>query len=426
MMPSGRGTCRKTEGEVVLRQRLLVEAEPPDWDFTQAARYYYTVIKAISAVDNPPFHHPGFFKCRFICQMLCDQLCKGSRIKNKVLGPGEDPEFAGIWTKFYRYSAECLAIINRSMHEKGTARLTGLTGIIYLVFNDMCMNTSRWQAHIKGYLAYLEHLGGIARVLKMSSAPLYGLHIISVMGTVLNTTTPANQQVNGFDNFSDEHFKTTLGFTFEAGLPCPVDFQIAIVHINRMRAACAKFAMRPTPESQAAMARKVSEMFEKLQDADLDEWSQGVDWTHDKEKLKLAARIFLVAVRLYGILTLPSPVVMPWVASSAQAQSKIPGMSAYETVRLQHHQELMALLREDWETIEYQGSIAWPLIVAGVASAKGPAEDCGFIDHCLGTIWRKPSAAATFLLALQKLRDFWRSGKTGWEDCFDEPTPCYP
>lgn len=91
-----------------------------------------------------------------------------------------------------------------------------------------------------------------------------------------------------------------------------------------------------------------------------------------------------------------------------------------------HREELLALLRQTWDSLRYHGGLAWPLIVAGVAASDGSAQDRDYIDRRLCYIWQRPLTAATFLLAVEKLRAFWRSGKTGWEDCFDEPTPCYP
>lgn len=101
--------------------------------------------------------------------MLVDQISKASKARNRLLSPGEDPAFNGVWLKFHHYMAECLLIINQCIRGewKGKNPNTAmLLGIIYLLFMDLYQKASVWQAHIKGYLAFVEHQGGAEDSLK--------------------------------------------------------------------------------------------------------------------------------------------------------------------------------------------------------------------------------------------------------------------
>ncbi|KAJ6786119.1 hypothetical protein PWT90_02475 [Aphanocladium album] len=203
-----------------------------------------------------------------------------------------------------------------------------------------------------------------------------------------------------------------------------------MVHITRFRAILAgadgdHTKDRNAPGSRDEISGKVLEIFDTLECFDLDKWAKGVTTPYDTTELPAVGRVFALAIRLYCILTLPSLADALAGSSAASGHSRYPDLCAYDGLRIQYREQLIVQLRDIWDRIEYQGGIAWPLVVAGVAATDSVEQDRDFIDQCMWEIWNKPSAGATFIIALEKLRIFWRSGKSGWEDCFDEPTPCY-
>lgn len=135
---------------------------------------------ADGTIPEPPIYRKEFVKCRFTCTVIGDQVSKASKARNRLLGPGEDPAFAGLWLKYYRYTAESLDMINQSARggRPHGGKLDVLIGITYLFLVDMYIKASMWHAHIKGYLAYLDHQGGITEVLKQPKPPLGTLPII--------------------------------------------------------------------------------------------------------------------------------------------------------------------------------------------------------------------------------------------------------
>lgn len=108
-----------------------------------------------------------------------DQVSKASKSRNRLLAPGQDPAFSGLWAKFHEYMAESLDIINRCIEKGGVVQTQeALLGIFYLLVNDMYMKNAGWQAHLKGYLAYAEHVGGIDVLLKGRYTSLASFRLI--------------------------------------------------------------------------------------------------------------------------------------------------------------------------------------------------------------------------------------------------------
>ncbi len=156
-----------------------------------------------------------------------------------------------------------------------------------------------------------------------------------------------------------------------------------------------------------------------------DEWAESEAWHGEVEAGRLYGQLFPVAIRLYGILTLPQSAIVAWAASLADiktAYATLPGRSVYESLRTQHRGEILALMRKHWDTLKYKPALVWPLLVAGVAAVDGAPEDRMFIEDCLETILAMPITACSFITVIDKLRAFWRSGRLEWEDCWDEPT----
>ena len=94
----------------------------------------------------------------------------------------------------------------------------------------------------------------------------------------------------------------------------------------------------------------------------------------------------------------------------------------YESLRVHHREELLRMLRRQWDRDELKYWLAWPFLVVGVAVADD-TETQRFVDGSLLEIGKIPSVTSSFISVLYKLRVFWASGSTEWDDCFDEPVP---
>lgn len=191
-----------------------------------------------------------------------------------------------------------------------------------------------------------------------------------------------------------------------------------IVQINRFRLQVATKAT-----TNAASIAGVHELFHAIDSFDLHAWARGRNFVNEAITLSLG-QVFLVAVRLYAILTLcRSELVSRLLVASRPDISKLGG-STHHILRKAETRELVKLLRQLWPTMTYIPALQWPLIVAGVGVAGDLRADQAFIDQCLFSVWHYPFSDNNIFRCLEKLRVFWASGKNGWEDCFNEPVPC--
>lgn len=227
-------------------------------------------------------------------------------------------------------------------------------------------------------------------------------------------------QVSGFSSLTDGDIKAAYGGLIISAMPCPPHLFLAICHITELRVQVAAGDAGP------ALQSRMEAISNSINNHDLIAvWptKHGKQVTDETNIKAMVDELFQLAVRLYGILTLVEPVDRkPSIASAAGDSSK-PKQSE-DGLRDLHRRELISRLRSVWHNIEDAGSLRWPFIVAGVAVADGAAADQEFVADALRLIWASPIPNWGAFKCLEKLRKFWASGKTGWEDCFDEPVPC--
>lgn len=198
-------------------------------------------------------------------------------------------------------------------------------------------------------------------------------------------------------------------------MPCPLDLLLSIIHLTQLRRDQVGMAADALPSA-------IRTEFEVVLAFDSNCWAAKSE--RNSNKALALAEIFRTSVLLYGILALPrQAVTTAWAALPPP-----PGASSrvtYSRLRKTHAQALLWLLQNIWPTLEYPPVLVWPLIVAGVAVAadKGP-ENQDFVGSCLFAIWKTPNESNTFLALLEKLRRLWQSGKTEWEDCFNDSSLC--
>lgn len=243
----------------------------------------------------------------------------------------------------------------------------------------------------------------------------------------MNTTCPADQQIRGTDSFTDDEIRVLVAFDPARVEPCPVDFLIARVHISRLRASLAR---NTRPAALAGAALQVQEIFDTISHFDLDAWldTQFRDKRVElQEQARLMGPIYAVAIRLYGILTLPPSTISFWAAAASPTVAKtyplMAGCSMYESLRRQHRDELLRMLRECWDKARLKRWLYWPFLVLGVALAGDTHRNKQFVEQSLLVIWKTPDIFNASISALEKLRIFWMSSKTEWEECYDEPIP---
>ncbi|KAJ6781017.1 hypothetical protein PWT90_04919 [Aphanocladium album] len=412
--------------------QLVSEAEPPSWDYLQAIRYLFIVADfSIARPTRPrehgkvvePYFHPKH-ATYYICVTIADQLRNLARSRGRLLTPGEDPASLGtLWEKYNQYLLEIVMTVNEHLyckkrtdhdHEKRLV-IPGVISYIYILVGfDLGLASGLWLSHVKGFLAYIQHCGGARAVIQTPGAHVHFARFFSKVITY-NTTIPAKQQLLGYADYTERQIETLLGYEFDMDNPFPMDARIAVVRITRLRHQIATSAV-----SEPALLHAINAIFTMLSDADINGWVRKgnaleADIAYD------VGRIFCSAVWLYGLIALPRTATSAWASTQPCPQACADCSPSYESRLSFHKSQLLTQLQELFPLLAYTPSLKWPLVVAGVAAAQGTAAEQSLVDDCLLSIWLHPQSNGAVFLCLQKLRAFWSSGKTGWEDCFDEP-----
>ncbi|KAJ3493243.1 hypothetical protein NLG97_g4856 [Lecanicillium saksenae] len=413
---SRHGSLTPSRRELQKRERrVFVEIEPPEWDYMQTVRFYFTFIRPGRAVENGRIHDPSFSPADatwLTMMVLGSQLGFLSKSRGKILVYGEGEELmARLWTSYTRYLSRMIQLINACIQESTPAssqRAIWYMGI--LVSLDIAVESQLWLKHVNGCLAYIQRLGGPETLVR---ANLFH-----------NTTTPALQHSCGYADYTDEQLAVLLKHDgdFFADRPFPTPHQIIIIHLTRLRY---RIATAPVAIPTATVALTAAKLFMRLYEVDIEEWAQtvcGFGVAADRAM----AELHRDAIWLYALLSLPRDARLVCANSQPELPSVAPGQlsDAYDRHCSAYKSRVMSQLRKTYPELQYPPAINWTLVVAGVAAVHGGEEDRQFIDGCLYSNWQRPVGGASAFQCLQKLRQFWRSGLTGWEDCFYEPTPC--
>ncbi len=104
------------------------------------------------------------FPATFVCRVICDAIAAACRSRGRLLRPGEDPAFAGLWVNHARYLLEHIKHLNSAIG-KGSPALA-LFDLNAIMDFDIIVEGFLWQTHLNGCFAYVERCGGPDVVLK--------------------------------------------------------------------------------------------------------------------------------------------------------------------------------------------------------------------------------------------------------------------
>lgn len=120
----------------------------------------------------------------FTTSMLSDRICTISKSRGRLLSFGEEATLQGVWANLSSYTLRYLATINEIVRKGPKSKETAYWHIYMLLIQDRAVRGSVWAAHMKGYLAYIECMGGIKAVLKRNEQP----RILKTVFTFVNPT----------------------------------------------------------------------------------------------------------------------------------------------------------------------------------------------------------------------------------------------
>ncbi|KAJ3494599.1 hypothetical protein NLG97_g3972 [Lecanicillium saksenae] len=332
--------------------------------------------------------------------------------------PFEDPIFLGLRTQYYRYLVKHLATVNKLMNSNLAVENSLAIHSLYVLSSlDANMSGHLWHKHMQGAFAYVQHLGGVKGVQNLPNG-LHRFRLLLCRAIFGNTLSPATNQMLGYACYTDDELQIALRDQEVSGdTPCPVDMLMCMIQISRLRTQLAyRVTEKPT------LLAEVQQTFDAINGFDLQAWAAERNLSDKGITLSLG-EVYVVAVRLYGYLTLPHTRLTNRTAN--QHHTRVMGGLDSGHGRCEAEtRRLMKLLRHLWSNITYKPALMWPLLVAGVGLSTGTAEDRQFVDNCVVSIWQSPIIECNSIQGLEKLRIFWAGGYTAWDDCFNEPSMC--
>lgn len=238
------------------------------------------------------------------------------------------------------------------------------------------------------------------------------------------TTSPSTQPLEPLSQFTASQIRAIYHERYNSAFLCPTDLYLQIRAISQLRVQVAKGSLARRQVRSAADAIFASiDTFEPLNwtRCEPDHWP----FADFPESFTLVAQIFKAAVCLYGILSLPeyaSTSSLAVTTSTASMRGTQGSMPSYTMIKSSYRSSLLCFIRSAWNTrLRDKKALYWPLIVAGVAVADGDAADQEYVGAILHRYSVRPDSTSCPFATEDKLRAVWASGKTGWDDCFDEP-----
>lgn len=420
--------------------------KPPGWDVVEGLRYLFQVMapehlsNSLGASDyDEQFVGPPtvIIEHSFLMIVTAYRIRSACRDQDVLPAPDQLVSLRHVWARFYYHMTHSLERVNRLIASPEPA-----IGVFYRIMDilhvELTLLSPTWRPHIEGCATLIHLYGGMLRVLDLSigkPSPILAIQLILIIATMANTTSPADDQIHGFMDWSTPEICTVYTTTMYSEMPCPTHLFLDIIRINRLRTqATAGVSYKDVIYSHAR------DIFASIESFSPENWTEPYS-VPEKPEMTLVANIFKTAVALYGILSLPPPpppppprsrslppptsttgVSVPVVSDGAWPQHpKPPTMLSCEKSRLAFRQKLMREVCEATENKAIKIYLAWPLAVLGAALFDGSASDRTTVEQCLLKIRVPPQTYCGPTTSLTKLRAFWTSGKRGWEDCFDEP-----
>lgn len=223
--------------------------------------------------------------------------------------------------------------------------------------------------------------------------------------TIANTTSPTYDQAVGFNGLTTREVIMAYSHSGFSSFPCATSMFLDMMQLSHLRRRCAA-----RPGTVSDLIPEARSIFRHIQDFNTSEWKETYPATDD---FVLLAETFKAAIILYGLLTLPRLLA---------AQCHCPDSASTDIPRLYYRTLLFNFVVKGMDTVERNECFTWPIAVLGVAFHDGaPMIQSTLLQYLDGIIMR-PGVDCGAVTLMLRLREFWGSGKSNWEDCFYRST----
>ncbi|KAL6814902.1 fungal-specific transcription factor domain-containing protein [Trichoderma sp. SZMC 28015] len=336
---------------------------------------------------------PDYLKYGMLCMIVSHRINQiGSAIPSRAMVE-----------KFYLYWGLAVRSLNEFLDmEDRRSGDTVIAGILTLLLADIQQGSSfNWRCHLDAIYRLIMLRGGFYAVAASKSMEplLLCFWSVAVMG---NTTCPAS------DLFMTTFQLETLKFLPQQYITtvspiqlCPVALFIEIIKINHLRTR----VTRPDAAGTEAFKKESFEILERINC--FSPHRLALSKSSNQEVWALVGLVYQAAVALYCILSLQSLSILP----------ETPALRAQCAT---HGRLMQTLLVEALASKSLKRFMIWPLVVLGVEAVHSDAPMRAFVAKELSELSQSVGSYVP-LTAKRVLGEFWASGKTRWDACFDRP-----
>ncbi|EHK20663.1 uncharacterized protein TRIVIDRAFT_11937 [Trichoderma virens Gv29-8] len=390
------------------------DLRPEQWDFVDAIQYYNNLLlpkmRARQIVQNPAWggelsnealqtltdaNRHCILAIAVGYRIMCVSIIHGLDLEPSTSGPASH-----LWQEFYRHIGNSIRSLNDEIQHSYPGNVFNIfSSMAHLMSAEVLVSNSlSWRLHADGYLMLIKHCGGLRKLMDSSTTPL--LMQSFVIGiTVFNTTSPSHSQMVDACNFDVDDVMALyeIGSTPLFYCPAPLFREIFLINRLRLEAAVSDSSAEP---SLCHLLERIDLYSVPLMDQSLDETKANA--------LLFISLLFKSSVAVFAALTLPC---------TSQCS---PSRPCAELQKI-HRANLFHLLDTTAEFLPLLDHILWPVVVAGTAAATGTVENQMLVEMYLLNGVRDPFTGGCTGAALATMRRFWTSGKTEWDECFDQP-----
>ncbi|KAK4069336.1 transcriptional regulator family: Fungal Specific TF [Trichoderma harzianum] len=408
------GSASSSSSRQIHVAHIPPDLRPEQWDFVDAIQYYNNLLlpkmRARQIVQNPAWggelsgealqsltaaNRHCILAIAVGYRIMCVSIIHGLDLEPSTSGPASH-----LWQEFYRHIGKSIRALNDEIQQSYPGNVFNIfSSMAHLMSAEVLVSNSlSWRLHADGYLMLIKHCGGLRKLMDSSTTPL--LMQSFVIGiTVFNTTSPSHSQMVDACNFDVDDVMALyeIGSTPLFYCPAPLFREIFLINRLRLDAAISDGSSEP---SLCDILHRVDMYSVPLMNDSIDETKANA--------LLFIALLFKSSVAIFAALTLPC---------TSQCSPSRPCAELQKV----HRANLFHLLDTTAEFLPLLDHILWPVVVAGTAAATGTVENQMLVEMYLLNGVRDPFTGGCTGAALATMRKFWTSGKTEWDECFDQP-----
>ncbi|OAA81002.1 C6 finger domain protein [Akanthomyces lecanii RCEF 1005] len=306
-------------------------------------------------------------------------------------------DLASVQRKFSHYTGQVLAKLGTDIGDPGKyLEKQVLSRVSLLIATDISVGTPTLRHHLRGFIAGVKATGGIRVALDNHKIHRNSVFLVMMSMIITNTTSPSFDQMGEEAFFTNEDVYAYCADELMETFPCPTQLFLCIRDINRARRDIAG------GQYSTGIVRKMMQaIFRIIASFEPQTWRERYVLPEPEVRFQLAA-MYKSATMLYGMMTLAAYAGVP-----SDASHRIASTEGIVDLALALSQPLGDHL-----------ALAWPLMVAGASLGGAPPGKQAVVDRLLLSISQGVYASNGVFFALERLRMFWKSGKTEWDECF--------